>query len=184
MMIYNICAVIPIKNFNDVETTVKRALESKSNFIEFRFDYIQNVKDISVDMLKYLKELAPENISLIYTFRDYREGGKFKLDSNQKNSIITKLFSAKPDYIDIEINSEDNLLRKVNDLATDNNVNLIFSTHDFKETKTLEKSIESIELFEKRLELLNFNKEILNNSVLKIIHTAIKFSDNFVPLKL
>ena len=184
MIIYNICAVIPIKNFNDVETTVKRALECESNFIEFRFDYIQNAKDIRVDMLKYLKEFIPDNISLIFTFRDFREGGKLELDSNQKDSIITKLFSAKPDYVDIEINSEDNLLRKVNNLATDNNVNLIFSTHDFKETKTLEKSIESIESFEKRLERLNFNKQLLHNSVLKIIHTAIKFSDNFVPLDL
>ena len=184
MKIYNICAVIPIRNLKGVGTSIKRAIESKSNFIEFRFDYIQNVKELNANMLKYLKEFTPDNISLIFTFRDHREGGKLEIDSNQKDSIITKLFNAKPDYIDIEINSEDNLLRKVNDLAPDNNVKLIFSTHDFKETKNLEKSIESIELFEKRLERLNFNEELLNGSVLKIIPTAIKFSDNFVPLDL
>ena len=31
---------------------------------------------------------------------------------------------------------------------------------------------------------MNFSKEVLKNSVLKIIHTANKFSDNFVPLDL
>lgn len=184
MMTHNICAVIPIKNLKDAEENVKKALKCNPNFIEYRFDYIQDVKDIDFDMLVHLKDLVPNNVPLIFTFRDYKEGGKRELDLNQKINIVTELFHTKPDYIDIEMNSEDNLLRKVNELAIHHKVNLIFSNHNFKDTKSLENSIELIELFEKRLGRLDFSKEIIKKSVLKIIHTATKFSDNFVPLDL
>jgi 3-dehydroquinate dehydratase type I len=184
MTTFNICAVIPIRNFKDLESNIKKAIESKSDFIEFRFDYIKDIKDIELDNLRRIRNLVPNNISFIFTFRDYRERGRIEVSLNQKASIITKLFRAAPDYIDLEMNSEDNLLSKASDLAIDTNVNLIFSNHDFKETKNLEKSINLIESFEKRLENLNFNKKILEYSVLKIIHTATKFSDNFIPLEL
>ena len=131
MMNYNICAVIPIKNLKDVEAAVKKAVECKSNFIEFRFDYIQNEKDIDAKLLKYVKDFTPNNFSLIFTFRDHKEGGKVELGLNQKDIIMNKLFNAKPDFIDIEMDSENDFLRKVNDLAIDNKVNLIFSNHDF-----------------------------------------------------
>ena len=183
-MDYNICAVIPVTSQNNVKIQIQKALKYKSNFIEYRFDYVKNLKTINRDLLKNMKDLASSKLSLIFTFRDITEGGRQNLNLDQKIIAMNELFKAQPDYIDIEMNSKNTLLRLINDLAGDNNVKLIFSNHNFKDTKSLKESINLIKVFEEKLEELNFNSTILKNSVFKIIYTATKFSDNFIPLEL
>jgi len=181
---YNICAVIPVTGQDDVKIHIHKALKCNSNFIEYRFDYVQNLKDIKRELLNNIRNLAPRNLSLIFTFRDFTEGGRQDLDLDQKISVLNELFKAQPDYIDIEMNSKNNLLILINDLAVDNNVKLIFSNHNFKNTKTLQESINLIKTFEEKLKGLNFSNTTLNASIFKIIYTATKFSDNFIPLEL
>jgi 3-dehydroquinate dehydratase type I len=183
-MDYNICAVIPVTSLDNVKTNIHEALKYNSNFIEYRFDYLQNIKTINRDFLKNMKDLVPNNLSSIFTFRDSNQGGKQDLNSDQKLSVMNELFKAQPEYIDVEFNSKNELLNLVNDLAGDNNVTLIFSYHNFKNAKSLEESIKLIETFEEKLEGLNYNTTILKDSVFKIISTATKFSDNFIPLEL
>ncbi|MFW9930412.1 MAG: type I 3-dehydroquinate dehydratase [Candidatus Thorarchaeota archaeon] len=181
---YNICAVIPVTSQDIVKTHIHTALKFNSNFIEYRFDYVQNIKDIKREFLNNINNLSPSNISLIFTFRDFTEGGRQDLNLDQKINVLNELFKAQPDYIDIEINSKNNLLILINDLAVDNNVKLIFSNHNFKNTKTLQESINLIKIFEEKLKGLNFSNATLNDSIFKIISTATKFSDNFIPLEL
>ena len=182
-MDYNICVVIPVTSLDNVKTQIHKALKYKSNFIEYRFDYIQNIKAINRDFLKNMKDLASTNLSIIFTLRDSTEGGRQDINLDQKISVMNELFKAQPEYIDIEMNSKNNLLTLVNELAVDNNVKLIFSHHNFNNTKNLEESINLINTFEEKLEDLNFDDAILKDSVFKIIYTATKFSDNFIPLE-
>lgn len=183
-MNFNICAVIPVTSQNNVKSQIQMALKCKSNFIEYRFDYVQNVNEINRDLLKRIKDLTPRNLSLIFTFRDFTEGGRQDLNLDQKKIVMNELFKAQPDFIDIEMYSKNNLLHLANDLAVDNNVELIFSNHNFKSTNTLQKSIDLIKAFEEKLEGLNFNNSLLKDSVYKLIYTANRFSDNFIPLEL
>jgi 3-dehydroquinate dehydratase type I len=183
-MDYNICAVIPVSSLDNVKTNIHEALRYNSNFIEYRFDYVRNIKNINSEFLRNLKALTFSNLPLIFTFRDSSEGGKQDINLDQKLSVMNELFKAQPEYIDIEMNSKNNLLRLVNELAVENDVKLIFSYHNFKNVKNLEESINLVKLFKVKLEDLNFGNAILKDSVFKIIYTANAFGDNFIPLEL
>ncbi|MBY9018155.1 MAG: type I 3-dehydroquinate dehydratase [Candidatus Lokiarchaeota archaeon] len=183
----NICLAIPVNsdNYKDLELVIREGIGSGSNFIEFRFDYLKNEELITLNFLRNLKKLIPATISSIFTLRHHSEGGKLKINEYKREKIIQRFIEAKPDFIDIEMNSSKDLLKKIKDIFDNYNIKLIFSYHDFIKTPDFNHSKSIVDKFEHLLlDELNFNIETINNSVYKLVFTAQEFRNNFIPIKI
>jgi len=167
------------------QVLIQRVLKENPEFIELRFDYIDDTQKLTGDFVDKLLKIIHPKARTIFTMRDSSEGGQLKLDKNERMEIIETLIKTQPDYIDIEMNSNAALLKQIINLAVKNNVNLIFSSHDFEKTPTYEKAYEIIDSFIKKLiNELKLDDSLVKSSIYKIIFTAQKFEDNLVPLKL
>ena len=186
-MKYKICIAIPIKS-NDLNINkqiIETALEKSPDLIEFRFDYINEAKFITHSLLKEIINIIPPKIPKIFTFRRKQEGGQYNLSMNERLDVLRHLIEVKPDYLDVEINSESKVLKSLIDLAYDNKVKLIFSYHDFEKCVTYEKTTEILTKFDEKLKrelLINVDK--INGSIFKIISTARVFDDNVQVLNI
>ena len=183
----NICLAIPVNsdNYKDLELIVKKGIRSGSNFLEFRFDYLINEDLITTNFLRDLKKVIPATVSSIFTLRHHSEGGKLKINEYKREEIIQRFIEAKPNFIDIEMNSNKDLLKKIIDILENNNTKLIFSYHDFIKTPDFNLSKSIVEKFEHfLLSELNFSIKTINNCVYKLIFTAQEFRDNFIPIKI
>lgn len=183
----NICIAIQVKSGELEETAnvIKKALENKANLIELRFDYIDNIENISQKFAEDLLSLIHPKAKVIFTFRDYNEGGQIKLENFLRLKLIKTLINAQPDYLDIEMASTIEILKEVITLSVKKKVGLIFSYHDFKKTPTLEESLKIIQNFKNKIrEKLSMNLDIITNHIIKLIFTANLFEDNLVSLKL
>lgn len=185
-MKFNICAAIPIKSgkIKENEELIKRVLETKPDLIEFRFDYIDEISELTPDFIKNLLDLVGTNILSIFTFRAPSEGGQCDLNKEERIKIIKLLIEAQPEYLDIEMNTEIENLREIINFANEN-VKLIFSYHDFDKTPSLEVATSIFEKFKDKLlnnhlvDFLSFKK-----ITYKLIFTAKNFEDNLIPIKL
>jgi len=186
-MKYKICVAIPIKsddlNFN--KQIIETALDKSPDLIEFRFDYINEAKFITHSFLKELMSIIPPKFPKIITFRRKQEGGQYDLEPIERLEVLKHLIEVKPDYLDIEINSESKVLKSLIDLAYDNNVQLIFSYHDFEKSITYEETAKILTRFNEKLKqihIINLNK--IDGSIFKIILTAQVFDDNIKVLNI
>ena len=186
-MKYKICIAIPIKSddLNINKKILETTLDNSPDLIEFRFDYINEVEFITHSFLKELISVIPPKIPKIFTFRRKQEGGQYKLSMNERLEVLRHLIEVKPDYIDIEINSESEVLKSLIDLAYDNKIKLIFSYHDFEKSITYEETAEILSRFNEKLkhELLVESYKI-NGSIFKFILTAQVFDDNIKVLNI
>ena len=186
-MKFNICVAIPIKtnNYDKNLSLIKKALDEKPDFIELRFDFINNVENLTRELGSSLLNLVPPNISTIFTFRDYSEGGQIKIDKKEREKIIENLLEAQPDFIDIEMNSENEVLNHVIHLATNKKITLIFSYHDYEKTYPYKEALELILKFKNRLiNKFLINSNIVEKSIYKVVFTAQNFEDNVIPINL
>ena len=184
MKFYN-CVALQVKtgDLRENEANIRTALEKKPDLIELRFDYIDNVQDITRDLLAHLLNLIQPKIPAIFTFRESSEGGQTGISKQERLAVLKTLISAQPRYLDIEMITPYEILSEIINLAVHNNVILIFSYHNFEQTFTYEKSVEMLEAFLNKL-CCNVDSKIVEESVYKIIFTANKFEDNLVPIKL
>lgn len=186
-MKFNICVAIPIKtnNYDKNLSLIKNALDEKPNFIELRFDFINNVENLTRELGSSLLNIIHPTVPTIFTFRDYSEGGQVKIDKEERLKILENLLEAQPGFIDIEMNSEKEVLNHVINLAIKKKINLIFSYHDFEKTPSYKETLELILRFEDKLiKNLLINASIVEKSIYKIIFTAQNFEDNIIPINL
>ena len=186
-MKYNICVPIPVKSLKISENApiIKKVLYTNPNLIELRFDYINDVQNITKDFISSLLNRIQPKVPVISTFRDSSEGGHIKIDKNERFQILKVLIETKPKYLDIELNTEKDVLSEVIHLASQYKVKLIFSYHDFEKTPSY---IEANNLIEKFLKKLNnemlIDPKIVESGIYKLIFTAHSFEDNLLPLQL
>ena len=182
-----ICVALPIKSGSVKEnnTMVKKALKSKPDLIEFRFDYIKEISQLTPDFIKVSLNLIKPDVLSIFTFRDPSEGGQCAISQTERLKIINLLIKAQPDYLDIEMNTKIEYLSEIINLADKNRVKLIFSYHDFEKTPSFEAASDIFESFKAKL-LSNhlIDSLTLKEVTYKIIFTAQSFEDNFIPIKL
>ncbi len=186
-MKFNICVAVPIQSgdFTQNETVIKIILKENPNFVEFRFDYIDRIQSITKEFSKKLLKLFQPNIPVIFTFRDYSEGGQININDEDRLSILKTLISAQPDYLDIEMNSANLILEETIFLAVQNNVNLIFSYHDYEKTPNYQEGFAIIDSFmNKLISKLIVESKIVRQSIYKAIFTAKFFEDNLISLDL
>ena len=64
-MIYNICIAIPVKSISlsEIKPTLDKIEKKKTNFIEFRFDYINNVQSLTLDSVIELLNIINNNMT-------------------------------------------------------------------------------------------------------------------------
>ncbi|MFW9987061.1 MAG: type I 3-dehydroquinate dehydratase [Candidatus Odinarchaeota archaeon] len=186
-MNYNICVALRVKSasLSEIKPLLDKGIKKKPNFIEFRFDYIDNVQSLSLDFVKDLLNIINHRIPVIFTFRDSSEGGQSNITQEEHFKILKMFIEAKPEYIDIEMSTEEIFLYDFITLASQNGINLICSYHNFEKTDNLEDTINLIS---------NFNDKLVQNAslisdtdskiIIKVISTAQTFKDNIIPLKL
>ncbi|MHA2289960.1 MAG: type I 3-dehydroquinate dehydratase [Promethearchaeota archaeon] len=184
-MKYRICIAIPIKSrdLNVNKDIIEKALDNDPDLIEFRFDYIQDIKYIISSFLTGLLNCIPSEIPKIFTFRGIQEGGQNDLSSHERLDVLKLLIEAKPDYLDIEINSESEVLKTIIELAHQNEIQLIFSYHNFEKSISTEETAELLKRLDQKIKdelLIGLDK--LSGSVFKIITTAQNFDDNVIVL--
>ena len=182
-----ICVSIPVTSGRrgDNLIIIKEALKYKPDFIELRFDFIDNLAAISQSLLTPLIDLIKPNCSCIFTFRNFKEGGKIKLDEEKRLQILKVLINSNPNYLDIEMETEDQIFSQIINSAIKENVTLIFSHHNLKKTIPVDDAYSYVTLFINKLkDNFNINNTQIKNSIYKIIFTAEKFVDNLIPLNL
>ena len=188
-----ICISIPItsEKLGDNLKIIKRALNKNPDFIELRFDFIEDLIAVNQNFLVPLVELIKSSCSSIFTFRSFKEGGKIELDEETRFQMLKTLIISKPNYLDVEMGTEENILSQIIQLAIKENVTLIFSHHEFNK---LGPKLEAdyfnyyhcyVNRFINRLEeKFNVDKTYINGYIYKIIFTAEKIIDNLIPLNL
>ena len=186
-MKYNICIPIPVKSddLNANTQLVETALGKSPDLIEFRFDYIKDIKLITIPFLKDLLKITPSNILKVFTFRRHQEGGKLNLKTDEHLRVLKLLVEGKPDYIDIEINLNLEILKSIINLAFDNKVRIIISYHNFDRTISYKEVSGLLNNFNNKLMydlLIDLDK--IYGCVYKIILTAQHFDDNVIVLNI
>jgi len=186
-MKYNLCIPIPIRvtSIKGVKSIFDKAIKSKPNLIELRFDYISDVKTLSKNFVIDLLNIIHPHAAVIFTFRDSFEGGQIEIEQKERFKILKMFIETKPDYIDIEMNTDTNILSQIINLASQKKVKIIFSYHNFEKTLTYKEGIELVHNFHDKLDKkLLIKPNIVEDNIYKIIFTAQNFKDNIIPLKL
>lgn len=186
-MKFNICVAIQIKSgdLDQNQTLIQRVLKENPEFIELRFDFIDDLNNLTDEFIEKLRKTIQPKARTIFTLRDSTEGGQMELNIHKRLEILESLIKAQPDFIDLEMKSDEIVLKQVVNLAAENSVNVIFSSHDFEKTPSYEIAYEIIDAFINRLNhTLKFDSKIVDNSIYKLIFTAQRFEDNLISLKL
>ncbi|MFW9826943.1 MAG: type I 3-dehydroquinate dehydratase [Candidatus Thorarchaeota archaeon] len=186
-MKYRICVSIPFKfqSFMDSKLVIDNAIKSDPNLIELRFDYISNAKIINPDFLKELLTYISPHHDVIFTFRDLSHGGQIEIEPEEHFKITKMFIDTKPDYIDVEMNTREDMLEKIIYLASEKSIKLIISYHSIVKTLTYNEAINLINDFQKKfLSKFSIKPEIFNDFIYKIVFPAQTFEDNLIALKL
>ncbi|MFX0103986.1 MAG: type I 3-dehydroquinate dehydratase [Candidatus Hodarchaeota archaeon] len=186
-MKYNLCIPIPIKQaiIKEVKPIIDKVISLKPNLIELRLDYISDIEALSIEFTRDLKNIIPPHVAVILTFRDSSEGGQIEIEQKERFKVLKMLIGAKPDYLDIEMRTDKNILCELINLTSQEGVKLIYSYHNFEKTLSYEEGIHLVQDFnEKLIRNLSLEPKILQDNIYKIIFTAQKFEDNLIPLKL
>ena len=160
-MKFNICVAVPITS-GDLERNeliMQKVIDENPEFVELRFDYIEDIRQITPLFVKNLLELIGSQTQTIFTFRDFSEGGQIELGNIERLKIIKLLIEAHPQYYDIEMNSDRETLRSVINMARENDVRLIYSFHDFEKTPPYDEGVKLIEKFKRFLVSLKYKKK-------------------------
>ena len=186
-MKYNICVPIPVKSaiVSEIAPTIEKVKNLNPDFVELRFDYISDIQKITKDFIIDIINRIQPKIPVICTLRDASEGGQTQIDNNERFQIIKRIIESKPQYFDIEINTEADMLSEITNLAVNDRVSLIYSFHDFEKTPTYDEAVKDFEDSLKKLKSkVLIDQNITEKSIFKQIYTAQSFEDNLVPLKL
>jgi len=89
-MKFNICVAVPITSgdLERNEEVLKNVLDENPEFVELRFDYIEDIQQITPIFVKSLLDLIESQTKAIFTFRDFSEGGQIELAISERLKII------------------------------------------------------------------------------------------------
>lgn len=120
---------IPIfqKDCENVIKVAKDCINKGADVLEFRIDALEN-PEIS-EIKKTIEEI---NFPMIATNRISKEGGSFKGTEEERFEILYECCDLV-DYVDIELQSNDEYIKKIHDTG----VTTIVSYHDFEKTPKL-----------------------------------------------
>lgn len=152
------------------EKTVKECIDVAkkidTELIEHRIDYMTKPED-------FKKIYQSIKVPVVATNRPVRSGGKFEGTEEDRIVLLLKAIYEGCAYVDVEIETDPYLMKKVIETARKNDCKVIISTHDYKKTPSKE------ELFE----IMRTEKE-LGADIGKIATTANSIKDCYKVLGL
>lgn len=184
-----ICLPLVSSDMKSLCEDAKMLYLATPDIIEWRVDCFEseNIKDIVMG-LKALKDEI-KDIPIIFTIRDYLEGGKKKIKDENKLSILEAISKENLiNIIDVELSKGESYIKKVKNIIKDSDIKLILSYHNFTKTPDpefiLNKILESIkfgadipkisvmaESFEDNIKLLNTTlkaKNMINSPIISM----------------
>lgn len=183
----NICIPVPVETneIHQLKKKIDEILKLGPNIIEFRLDYIKDIESLTLNFLKELLNLIGVKIPVILTFRKFSEGGKLDIIDKKRFDIINQVINLSPTYVDIEMDNDDEFLQNAIKKASNKNVKIIFSYHNFDKTPDYETVIEILSKFKAKFDKLTVNLEKSpSNYLIKLIFYAKNFEDNIIPLRI
>lgn len=128
---------IPIfqKKYEDVIEVAQDCIDKGADILEFRIDALKNP-----DIGKIKNTIEEINFPMIATNRINTEGGYFKGSEEERINILYECCDLV-DYVDIELQSDDEYIHKIHDTG----VTTIVSYHDFKKTPDLNEILYIVE---------------------------------------
>ena len=121
-----LCAVIKGSNILEAKGQIEQA-SAWCNLIELRLDYFEI---LDVPLLKELVSFYP--IPMIFTLRSASQGGHYKHSEKLRLSILEKLASLNPTYLDIEYNVPKDFIENIS--LNYPTIKIILSYHNFEDT--------------------------------------------------
>ena len=120
---------IPIfqKDCENVIKVAKDCINKGADVLEFRIDALENP-----EIFEIKKTIEEINFPMIATNRISTEGGSFKGTEEERFEILYECCDLV-DYVDIELQSNDEYIKKIHDTG----VTTIVSYHDFEKTPKL-----------------------------------------------
>ena len=119
-----ICTVVTGKTLKEFLKNLAE-IQKVSIFVELRVDYIENLNDFDLDIIK--SQTFKESI---LTCRSLSGGGWFKGSTEKLMQIIHKAIELKFDYVDVELSK----LKLIDKSKCNEDVKIIGSYHNFAET--------------------------------------------------
>jgi len=126
-----ICVSIGKKKVNDVINAL-----NDIDFAEIRLDLIDDLS------FKGLKKIVDKNNNLIITFRPDND----KIEEKTRISYLLKSIEYGAHYIDIEIETEEEIIKQIIDRAKNFDTKIILSYHNYDKTPSLKNLYEIIEI--------------------------------------
>ncbi|MBA3283546.1 MAG: shikimate dehydrogenase [Nitrosopumilus sp.] len=131
-----LCIVINGPTLQDVYNQIVLATKYHS-LVELRLDLIEN---LDLDELKLLRNTFP--ISMIFTLRPTSLGGNYSGSENERQSLIKKLATLKPNYFDLESFLPISFIKEFKKQNPE--IKIIFSFNDFEKMPILSNVLEEM----------------------------------------
>jgi len=131
-----VCLPLVAKNTTELLSEAELLVSLQPDMLEWRIDGFAQVGNIEacLEAQKKLREVIGD-IPLVYTCRIDLEGGMAKIDQNTRQALIEAAMAAGGiDLVDIELCNEADFIAAIRSKATQCNVKLILSYHNFTET--------------------------------------------------
>ena len=130
-----ICVSIAAEKPSSLPAMIRKAEEAEADLIEIRLDYL------NIEARKYagiLKDLAGEaTVPMIATNRRYGEGGRKPQDEDSRIQTLIWAAQAGFEYVDIELEAPG--IESVIDSVRNCGSKLIISSHNFRDTPSVQK---------------------------------------------
>ncbi|WNS77634.1 type I 3-dehydroquinate dehydratase [Bacillus sp. DTU_2020_1000418_1_SI_GHA_SEK_038] len=131
-----ICVPIIGETISQIKEEAEFLKTIHADLVEWRADFFENVEDINQVKLA-LEVIHGElaSIPIIFTFRSAKEGGEKDISLDyytELNKAVIK--TGLVDIIDVELFSDEDLVKEVVHTAHTNHVFVIISNHDFEKT--------------------------------------------------
>jgi 3-dehydroquinate dehydratase I len=119
----DLCVCLTEKNLDACLEVIKQI---DSNLIEHRIDYMEKIEG--------LEKIYSDDKKFIATCRNKSCGGKFKGKEEERIDILLNAIDCGVKIVDIEVETNKELIEKVKNKAKEKNVKVIISMHDFEKT--------------------------------------------------
>lgn len=131
-----LCACLTEETVEDCIRIIKKL---DTDFIEHRIDFMKNKNKLE-------NIYNSTNIPIIATIRSVNCGGNFKGSEEGRTAILKEAIDAGCKLIDIELETNFDLKKKIIEYAQSHNVKLIISMHDFEKTPDVNTLVEIMHL--------------------------------------
>ncbi len=153
------------------------------DMIEWRVDYFEHAFEVDKieEILIKLREILLD-APILFTFRTKEEGGEKDIDAERYWIINEYVLNKKlVDVVDLQLFMNNEVIKKLVQIAHNNNIKALISNHDFEKTPPCEEIISRFKLMD------NLNADILKIAVmphnildvLELIKATVRMKDEY-----